>query len=271
MKKDAVELTRIDPLACVDPKARLGSGVRIGPFSVVGPDAVLEDGVVLQSHVVIEGHTTLGAGTTVGPFTVLGGPPQHLRYGGEPTEVVIGPGSIVREQVTIHRGTEFGGGVTRLGAGTMVMAAAHIGHDCQIGDGVIIASNASIAGHVTIGENAFLGGLAGVHQFCRIGKRAMIGGLAAVSRDVIPYGSVYGNHAKLAGLNMVGLKRGGATREELAALHGAYRFIFEAGTEGQTFATRVIEAKTRFAHIPEVVEIVAFLLEDTKRPILGPL
>ena len=270
-ENDPAALTQIDTLASVDPKAQLGAGVKVGPFSVVGPDVVLEDGVQLQSHVVIEGHTTLGEGTTVGPFTMLGGPPQHLRYGGEPTELRIGKGSTIREQVSIHRGTEFGGGVTRLGARTVVMAAAHIGHDCQIGNDVIIASNASIAGHVTIGDQAFLGGLAGVHQFCRIGKRAMIGGLAAVARDVIPYGSVFGNHAKLVGLNVVGLKRGGASREMLAAMHAAYKFIFQGGTDEGSFAERVREAKTRYSDVPEVMEIVDFLLEDTKRPILGPL
>lgn len=264
---DPSGLTRIDTLASVDPNATIGSGVKVGPFCTVGPDAVLEDGVELQSHVVIDGTTTLGTGVTVGPFTVLGGPPQHLRYRGEPTELVIGPGVVIREQVSIHRGTEFGGGVTRIGAGAMIMAATHIGHDCQVGDGVIIASNATLAGHVTIGDHAFIGGLAGIHQFCRIGKRAIVGGCAAVPRDVIPYGSAFGNHARLEGLNVVGLKRGGFSRETISALNAATKHIFEDATA--SFAERVAHVGRQYAHVPEVMEIVDFLLEDTKRPILG--
>lgn len=264
---DPSGLTQIDPLASVDSKAVIGSGVRVGAFSVVGPGAVLEDGVILESHVVIDGKTTIGAGTTVGPFTVLGGPPQHLRYGGEPTELVIGKKCLVREQVSIHRGTEFGGGVTRLGDGAMVMAATHIGHDCQIGTGAIIASNASLAGHVTVGDFAFIGGLAGIHQFCRVGKRAIVGGCAAVPRDVIPYGSAFGNHAKLEGLNVIGMKRAGFSRETIARLQAATRRIFDGSDS--SFAARVEEVGTEYADTPEVQEIVDFLLEDGKRPILG--
>lgn len=264
---DPAGLTQIDPLASVDPGARLGAGVRIGAFCVVGANAVLEDGVVLESHVVIDGHTTIGAGTTVGPFTVLGGPPQHLRYGGEPTELVIGKKCLIREQVSIHRGTEFGGGVTRLGDGAMIMAATHIGHDCQIGTGAIIASNASLAGHVIVGDFAFIGGLAGIHQFCRVGKRAIVGGCAAVPRDVIPYGSAFGNHARIEGLNVIGMKRAGFSRETIAKLQAAVRRIFD-GSE-TSFASRVEEVAEAYQDVPEVLEIVDFLQEDGKRPILG--
>jgi len=264
---DPAALTKIDPLASVDPNARLGAGVRVGAFCRVGPDAVLKDRVVLESHVVIDGHTTLGEGTTVGPFTVLGGPPQHLRYGGEPTELVVGRGVIIREQVSIHRGTVFGGGVTRLGDGAMIMAATHIGHDCQVGEGVIIASNATLAGHVTIGDHAFIGGLAGIHQFCRVGKRAIVGGCAAVPRDVIPYGSAFGNHAKLEGLNVIGMKRAGFPRETISALQAAAKRIFDS--EEGSFAERVADVGARYGDVPEVMDIVDFLLEDGKRPILG--
>ena len=259
--------SHIDPLSSVDPGATLGPGVRIGPFCKVGPDATLRDGVVLESHVVVDGATEIGEGTTVGPFTVLGGPPQHLRYKGEPTRLEIGANVIIREQVSIHRGTEFGGGVTRIGEGAIVMAATHIGHDCQIGAGVIIASNATLAGHVTVGERAFIGGLAGIHQFCRIGAKAIVGGCAAVPRDVIPYASAFGNHAKLEGLNIIGLKRAGAPRSTITALQTAFHQLFEIDTG--SFAERVAAVGKEYADVPEVMEIVDFLTEDAKRPILG--
>ena len=258
---------QIDPLASVDPRAEIGPGARIGPFCKVGPDAVLSADVVLESHVVIDGHTTLGTGVTVGPFSVLGGPPQHLRYQGEPTQLVIEDGVIIREQVSIHRGTEFGGGTTRIGKGSMIMAATHIGHDCQIGEGVIIASNATLAGHVTIGDNAFIGGLAGIHQFCRIGARAIVGGCAAVPRDVIPFASAFGNHAKLEGLNLIGLKRAGYSRAAVTALQQAFHAIFEV--EDGSFSERVAGVAETYADVPEVMQIVSFLTEDAKRPILG--
>lgn len=268
MRKDDLSSSgHIDPLAVVHPAAKLGAGVRIGPFCTVGEGAVLGAGVVLESHVVVDGSTSLGAGSTVGPFTVLGGPPQHLRYQGEPTRLEIGENVMIREQVSIHRGTEFGGGVTRIGDGSIVMAAAHIGHDCQIGEAVIVASNASLAGHVSVGDRAFLGGLAGIHQFCRIGSRAIVGGCAAVSRDVIPYASAFGNHAKLEGLNIIGLKRGGASRETISALQTAFHAIFEA--EDGSFAERVAAAGQAHKDVPEVMEIIDFLTADRDRPILG--
>lgn len=257
----------IDPLAVVHPAATLGAGIRIGPFCTVGEGAVLGDGVVLESHVVVDGATTLGAGTSVGPFTVLGGPPQHLKYQGEPTRLEIGENVVIREQVSMHRGTEFGGGVTRIGDRSVIMAAAHIGHDCQIGDDVIVASNASLAGHVSVGDRAFLGGLAGIHQFCRIGSRAIIGGCAAVSRDVIPYASAFGNHAKLEGLNIIGLKRGGASRATISALQAAFQHLFES--QDGSFADRISAVGAAHRDVPEVMEIIDFLTADRDRPILG--
>ncbi|MEM9710414.1 MAG: acyl-ACP--UDP-N-acetylglucosamine O-acyltransferase [Pseudomonadota bacterium] len=264
---DPKALAQVDPLSAVDPAAELGQGVRIGPFCCIGPGAVLGDGVVIESHVVIDGATRIGPGSSVGPFTVLGGPPQHLRYQGEPTALEIGRGVVVREQVSIHRGTSFGGGTTRIGDGAVIMAATHIGHDCQIGDGVIVASNATLAGHVTVGNNAFIGGLAGIHQFCRIGARAIVGGCAAVPRDVIPYGSAFGNHARLEGLNVVGMKRAGMSRETIGILQGVAKRLFE--DEDGSFAERVEEIADRHKNVAEVLEIVSFLREGAKRPILG--
>lgn len=265
--RPAEHLAAIDPLALVSPRARLAPTARIGPFCRVDEGAVIEDGVNLVSHVVVEGRTRIGAGTQVHPFTVLGGAPQHIRYDGENTALEIGAGCVIREQVSIHRGTVQGGGVTRLGAGVMVMAASHVGHDCQIGDGAILASNCTLAGHVEVGEGAFIGGLAGIHQFCRIGARAFVGGCAAVPMDVIPFGSALGNHARLGGLNLVGLKRSGLDRESIHTLRAAFHDLFLA--TGKPFAERVEAVAATYAGSAEAMAIVDFIRADARRPILG--
>jgi UDP-N-acetylglucosamine acyltransferase len=257
----------VDPLSLVDPSAELGPGVRIGPFCRVGPGAVLEEDVQLLSHVVVEGRTRIGPRTVVRPFTVLGGPPQHLRYMGEDTSVRIGADCDIREQVSIHRGTAFGGGETVVGDGAMIMACCHVAHDCRLGDGVIMASNATLGGHVEVGDGAFVGGLVGVHQFCRIGPRAFVGGGSAVNSDVIPYGSAKGNRAKLGGLNLVGLKRAGTSRQTINALRAAFNALFL--DETGTFSDRVDRVADHFADIAEVMQIVDFIREDGRRPILG--
>ena len=257
----------VDPTSIVAPEARLGSGVEIGPFCRVGPDAVLEDGVRLHSHVVIDGLTRIGARTEVYPFTMLGGAPQHLRYKGEPTRLEIGPDCVIREQVSIHRGTAHGGGITVIGSDAFIMAQVHIGHDCQIGNHVVMAGNCTLAGHVSVGDYAIIGGVSGIHQFCRIGERAMVGGCAAVPMDVIPFGSALGNHARLGGLNLVGLKRSGLNRAAIHTLRAAFQDLFVS--DAQTFRTRVEQVADRYAESPEVAKIVVFIRAGGHRPILG--
>lgn len=257
----------IDPLSQVSAGARLGDGVEIGPFCRVEAGAVLEDGVKLLSHVVIAGRTKIGARTEVYPFTMLGGPPQHTRYRGEDTALVIGPDCTIRENVSIHRGTAHSGGETIIGAKVLVMASAHVGHDCRIGDHVILAGNCTLAGHVTVGDHAIIGGVAGIHQFCRIGERAMIGGCAAVPADVVPYSLAFGNHARLSGLNMVGLKRSGLDGAAIRVLHAGFNELFR-GADG-TFRSRLDAVAERYAHSPELMKIVAFIRADAHRPILG--
>jgi UDP-N-acetylglucosamine acyltransferase len=254
---------QIHPSALIEPGATLGAGCRIGPFCVIGPDVTLGDGVELQSHVLIEGHTTIGARTRIRAFSVIGGPPQHTGYKGEPTRVDIGADCDIREQVTIHRGTPGGRGVTSVGDRVFIMAQAHIAHDCRIEDEVILASQASLAGHVQIGRNAILSGIAGVHQFVRIGERAMIGGLAAVTMDVIPFGIAAGNHARLVGLNMVGLKRSGADRAALSSLRAAFRELFIA--DGPPFRERIAPVAERYADVAEVQKVIAFIRADASR------
>ncbi len=268
MKPDAStqQDTRIDPFSVVADGAVIGAGVTIGPFCRIGPHVVIEDNVVLHSHVVIEGITRIGAGTEIYPFTTLGTPPQHVRYAGEATRLELGAGCVIRESVSVHRGTPFGNGVTRIGKGVMLMSEAHIGHDCIIGDHATISSKAALAGHCVVGDNALLGGLAAVHQFVRIGSRACVGGGAAVAGDVIPFGLAMGNHARLRGLNVVGLKRAGFARGTRLALREAYQALFL--DPGPTFRERIDPVAERFADIPEVGEMIAFLRTESHRPLI---
>jgi UDP-N-acetylglucosamine acyltransferase len=260
-------MTQIHPTAIVDPGARLGQDVEIGAFCTVGPKVQLGDGVRLVSHVVIEGATQVGAGTSIYPFAVLGGAPQHLAHKGEDTRLVIGERNIIREHVTMHTGTVGGGGVTTVGADSLYMVGAHVAHDCVVGDRVTFANNATLGGHVTIGDFVFMGGLCAVHQFTRIGRYSFVGGGGVVTKDVIPYGSVWGNHAHLEGLNLVGLKRRGFTREAINALRAAYRLLF--ADEG-TFQERLDDVVEAHDGTPEVMEIVDFIRAEANRPLCLP-
>jgi UDP-N-acetylglucosamine acyltransferase len=260
-------MTQIHPTAIVSPGAQLGQDVEIGAFCTVGPQVQLGDGVRLVSHAVIEGATQIGAGTTVYPFAVLGGAPQHLAHKGEATRLVIGERNIIREHVTMHTGTVGGGGVTTVGSDSLYMVGAHVAHDCVIGDRVTFANNATLGGHVVIGDFVFMGGLCAVHQFTRIGRYSFVGGGGVVTKDIIPYGSVWGNHAHLEGLNLVGLKRRGFSREAINALRAAYRLLF--ADEG-TFQERLDDVAETHAGTPEVMEIVEFIRSEANRPLCLP-
>jgi UDP-N-acetylglucosamine acyltransferase len=260
---------KIHPTAMVDPEAKLGSGVEIGPFCCVGPNVALGNGVVLHSHVVVGGHTEIGPRTAIYPFASIGLPPQDLKYKGEPSRLVIGSDTTIRESVTINPGTEGGGMITRVGDHCLLMVGAHVAHDCQVGDHVIMANNVALAGHVVIGDYAIIGGLSAVHQFVRIGPHAMIGGMTGVDQDVIPYGSVLGERGRLAGLNMIGLKRRGFTREQLQNLRAAYRLLFEEPNAG-TVAERVEKVAEQFGEDAGVGELVRFVQRDSSRGLTLP-
>jgi UDP-N-acetylglucosamine acyltransferase len=255
----------IHPNALVDPAAILGRDVHIGPFCTVGADVTIEDGARLVSHVVVDGHTRIGPGVILFPFCTVGLAPQDLKYKGEPTRCEIGARTQVREHCTIHRGTSTGRGLTSVGADCMLMAVAHVAHDCSIGDHVIIANNAVMGGHVSIGDHAVIGGSAAIHQFVRIGRAAMIGGVSGVEGDVIPFGSVIGNRARLAGLNVVGLKRRGFEKTAIMSLRDAFRTLFK--NEG-VFARRLEETRAKFGHDPLVAEVLAFIDGDSHRGLI---
>jgi len=254
----------VDPSAKVAPGAVIGDDVRIGPYCVIGPNVAIGDGCELVAHVHLAGYTTIGAGTVIYPFASLGTPPQSVHYKGGPTRVVIGAECQIRESVTINTGTETGGGVTTVGDGCFLMVGAHVAHDCHVGSNVVFANNAVIGGHCAVGDHVFLGGHCAVHQHTRLGESAMVAGYSAVREDVIPYGYVLYPAARLAGINVIGMRRRGVSRAGIAAVRAAYQTLFEG--EGE-FSARIDAVEAAHAGVPEVAKIVAFL-RSAKRPVM---
>ena len=255
----------VHPTAIVEPGARLGARVQIGPFCHIGAGVELHDDVRLVSHVVVDGDTVVGEGGVLYPFCTVGLAPQDLKYKGEPTRCEIGPRTQIREHCSIHRGTVTGAGVTRVGGGCLLMAVVHVAHDCEIGDGVVIANNVVMGGHVTIGAGAVIGGAAAIHQFVRIGRGAMVGGVSGVEADVIPFGSVIGNRARLAGLNVIGLRRRGVDRAHLLRLRGAVRTLFWGGG---VLADRIDEVRRDHGADALVAEVLDFVEAESKRGLI---
>jgi len=257
----------IHPTAIVERGAQVAPDAVVGPWCRVAAAASIGAGVELKSNVVIEGRTEIGPRTVVYPFAVLGGPPQHLGYKGEETALKIGADCVIREHATANLGTAQGRGVTVIGDKCFMMTGAHVAHDCVVGSNVIFANNATLGGHVVVGDHVFLGGLCAIHQFTRIGSFAFIGGCAAVTADVIPYGSAVGNHAELVSLNIIGMKRRGVSRAAIHQLRGAYKALFE---NAGTFEERVERVAQRFAASEEVMRVISFIREDTRRPLMAP-
>ena len=261
-------MAAIHPTAIIEPGAEIAAGARIGPYCHVGPKVVLGEEVELLSHVVVAGRTSIGAGTRIFPFASIGHRPQDLKYAGEDSALVIGRRNVIREHVTVNPGTAGGGMLTQIGDGCLFMVGVHVGHDCRLGDNVIMANNATLAGHVVVGDYAAFGGLSAVHQFVRIGQHAYVGGVTGVERDVIPFGLVMGDRARLAGLNMVGLQRRGFSREDIQALRNAYQMIFEDGNG--TLAERVEAAAARYGEVKPVRDLVDFMRADNARGFVQP-
>lgn len=260
-------MTRIHPTAIVDPKAELADDVVLGAYCCIGPKVRLDRGVVLKSHVVVEGRTHVGPNTVIFPFASIGHVPQDLKYRGEDSALVIGANNRIREYVTMNPGTEGGGMMTRIGDNCLFMIGAHVAHDCIIGDNVIMANNATLAGHVVVGDFAIIGGLSAVHQFVRIGRHAMIGGMSGVENDIIPYGSVMGDRARLSGLNIVGLKRRGFSKDDIHNLRTAYRMLF---AEEGTLSERVDDVARLFGDNHAVMDVIAFMRTESNRGLTQP-
>ncbi len=256
----------VHPTAIVADGAQLAAGVTVGPFCTIGSNAVIGAGTTLVSHVVVDGHTTIGEDVTLFPFCTVGMAPQDLKYRGEPTRCVIGPRTQIREHCTIHRGTVTGTGVTTVGADCLLMAVVHVAHDCELGDGVIIANNVVMGGHVVIGDGAVIGGSAALIQFVRIGRAAMVGGVSGVEADVVPFGRVVGNRARLVGLNIIGLRRRGVEKPQMHTIRAAVRDLF--GTSDAVFAQRLAAVRSQYSADPLVAEILAFIDAPSRRGLI---
>lgn len=259
--------TTIHPSALVEDGAKLGEGVSIGPFCHVGGDVSLGDHTKLESHVVVAGRTTIGAGCHIFPFASIGHRPQDLKYHGEPSTLEIGANTTMREYVTVQPGTEHGGMITKVGEQCLLMASAHVAHDCNIGNQVILGNNVMMAGHCTVESHVIVSGGSAAHQFVRIGEHAFVGGLTGVENDVIPYGMVIGNRAALNGLNIVGLRRRGFNRDEVHTIRQAYRLLFS--DEG-TLAERVDDVAQMFPDSPSVKRVIDFIRSRSDRALCLP-
>ena len=259
--------TNIHPTAIIEDGAKIGDNVTIGAYSIVGKNVTIGDNSTLHSHVVIEGHTTIGRDNEFFPFSVVGKAPQHLKYEGEASTIVIGDRNVFRESITVHPGTKVGAMTTIIGNDNMIMVDAHIAHDCIIGNHVIITNGVMFAGHVEVDDFAYIGGNTAVLQFVRIGKHAMISGMSCLTTDVIPFGNVFGSKATLVGLNLIGLKRRGFDKDQITSIRRAYRMLF--AQEG-AFSERLEEVEELFADVELVMEVVQFIKDGAGKPLCHP-
>lgn len=258
-------MATIHPTAIIEPGAQLGESVTIGPYSVIGADVRIGDGTVVGPHVVIQGHTTIGRDNRIFQFASLGAAPQDKKYGGEPTQLVIGDRNLIREFVTFNLGTVQDGGVTRLGNDNWIMAYVHLAHDCQLGNHITISNSTQLAGHVHISDWVTLGGLTHIHQFCKVGSYVMTGMGSAISQDVPPFMITSGAPAEVRGLNSEGLRRRGFTPERVAVVKQMHKLLYR---EGLTFAAACTAIEGLAGSVPEADGDVAmmsrFLAESTR-------
>ena len=251
----------IHPTAVVHSQAKISSGVKIGPYCLVGENVQIGKDTILDSHVVVDRETKIGERCRLFPFVSVGGAPQAIRYGGEPTRLTIGDDNVVREFVTINRGTVEGGGETKVGNGNLIMAYSHIAHDCQVGNRVIMANGSTLAGHIEVEDFAIVGGLVAIHQFVRVGCYAIIGGASAAPQDIPPYMVAAGNRARLFGLNTIGLKRHNFPEATMGALKQAYRILFRSHLPLHKALDRV---EKEVPDLPEVRHLVDFLKKSKR-------
>jgi UDP-N-acetylglucosamine acyltransferase len=251
----------IHATALIDPQAEVAEDVEIGPYTVIKGDVSIGAGTRIGPHVVIEPYVSIGPNCEIFQYAAIGAVPQSLKFEGEKTSVKIGQGTIIREFVTIHRGTAFGGGITEVGEENFLMAYTHVAHDCRIGRNVVLANNATLGGHITIGDHATVGGLVAIHQFARVGEHAFVGGKAAVVKDIPPFMIAAGDRARLHGLNIVGLKRAGFSPGALTQLKKTYRLIFRIGL---TLNEAIERVQAEVDQIPEVVRLIEFIKESQR-------
>ena len=252
--------------AVVETGAVIGPGANVGPFSVIGPEVTLGEGVSVTSHAVVMGQTEVGEETEIFPGAVVGEIPQDLKYKGEKTQLIVGKRNRIREGVTMNTGTAGGEGVTRVGDDCLFMTGSHVAHDAQVGNRVIVANQGAIAGHCVIEDDVIIGGLSGIHQWVRVGKGAIIGAVTMVTNDVIPYGLVQGPRGQLEGLNLVGLKRKGVSREDITALRAGFQTLAQGEGSFQDRARRLGD-ETSSSYVRDIVD---FILGASDRSYLTP-
>ena len=258
-------MANIHPTAFVDREAELDEDVVVSAFAYIGPKVYIGKGTIIKPHTYIEENTKIGKNNIIGPYTVIGTPPQHLEYKGEETWVEIGDGNIIREFATIHRGTAKDQGLTRIGNNCMLMSYVHIAHDCFVEDNVILANGATLGGHVRIGKRVVMGGFSAVHQFCRIGAYAFIGAMSGVDKDVPPFVKVFGIPAKIQGLNLVGLRRAGFTKEDIRKLSQALGIFLDGPA---TLKEVIVELRDVFGDDPLIAELITFLENPSRQGIM---
>ncbi len=257
-------MTNIHPSSVIEKGAKIAKSAKIGPFCTVSKNAIIGENVELVSNVAIMGNTTIGDGTRVFPFATLGAGAQHLSHmDNKDAKLIIGKNNVIREHVTMHLGTPLTEEcITIVGDNGLFMVNSHVAHDCVVGNNVIMTNNAVIAGHVTLEDGCILGGNSAVHQFCRIGTKAMVGGMTGVERDVIPYGMAIGDRAKLAGLNVVGLKRSGVDKSGLSSIRTVYNLLFKSELTMHEALEKVEKEYNNNEYIKNIIE---FIKKDTHR------
>jgi len=248
--------TVIHPTAQIHPGAKIGTGVQVGPFSIIGEGVVIGEGSVIQNNVTVVGNTFIGKGVKLFPFAIVGQEPQHFKYRNEPTATEIGDSCTIREFVTIHRGTELGGGITKIGQNTYLMAYSHVAHDCQIGSHVTICNGTQLAGHVVIEDHVTIGGLTGVIQFCRVGKFAYVGGTSTIRKDLPPFLVGKGHDFEIQGINVVGLSRKGIDPATIRNLKDLYKLFY---LQKHTTSVALEKAESEFINNPEVAHFINFI------------
>jgi UDP-N-acetylglucosamine acyltransferase len=247
----------IHETALVDPTAELADGVEIGPYSIIGEKVKIGKGTSIGPHCIIDKWTVIGKGCQIYQFVSIGAPPQHLRYKGEETSVIVGDNNIIREFVTIHRGTPFGNGKTVLGDDNFIMAYAHVAHDCILGNRIIMSSYAALGGHVEIGDYAIIGGIVAIHQFVRVGAYAFVGGATALTRDIPPFITASGMKVKFYGINVLNLQRHNVSAEAIQGLRKAYKVLFRSHLTMDEAIKQVQEDPV--AALPEVRYMLDFI------------
>lgn len=248
--------TNIHVSAFVSPKAQIGNNVTIGACAMIEDDVIIGDNCVIDAFASVKQYTTMGTANRVHSYALVGGEPQDLKFHGEKSYLVIGNNNNIREFSTIHRGTETGAGVTKIGDNNLIMAYCHVAHDCELENNIVMSNNATLAGHCHVAEGAILGGLSAVHQFTRVGEYAFVGGASGISQDLPPYMLAVGNRATVQSPNIVGLRRLKASKELFAAMKQAYRLTW---TADMPRADAMMQLEAEYGHVPEIVRYIAFV------------